>query len=168
MLQSAVVMKLGDLVRIGRLKQRLIAGPLPNPQTFLYFFLVTAFDAIQLAILDSTPHAPGPWAPPVAWACLILAAVFLVLAYRFNGGSSGADFLPRYFSISAVIGIYTAGPLQILLRLPNWLPSLELGPAYAPALVFGTNLLIFSLILVNLRDVARRAAGGGSPPSRAS
>jgi hypothetical protein len=91
-----------------------------------------------------------------------------VLAYRFNGGSSGADFLPRYFSLSAVIGLYTAGPLQILLRLPRWLPSLEVGPGYAPALVLGTNLLMFSLILVNLRDVARRTASGGSQPSRAS
>jgi len=161
-------MKLGDLVRIGRLKQRLIAGPLPNPLTFVYFFFVTGFDGLQLAILDSTPHTPGPWGPPAAWASVVLGIVFLVLAYRFNGGSSGADFLPRYFSLSAVIGLYTAGPLQILLRLPRWLPSLEVGPGYAPALVLGTNLLMFSLILVNLRDVARRTASGGSQPSRAS
>jgi hypothetical protein len=93
---------------------------------------------------------------------------FLLLAYRFNGGASGADFLPRYFAISAVIGLYTAGPLQILLQLPHLLPSFPPGPGYAPALVFGTNLLMFSLILVNLRDVARRTTGGGSPGLPAS
>ncbi len=160
--------KLGDLIHIGRLKRRLIAGPLPNPLTFFYFFVVTGFDGLQLAILDATPHAPGPWAPLAASASLALAVVFLVLAYRLNGGASGADFLPRYFSISAVIGLYTAGPLQILLRLPRWVPSIEVGPVYAPALVFGTNLLMFSLILVNLTDVARRTPGGGSPRLRAS
>jgi hypothetical protein len=94
------------------------------------------------------------------WSSFVLAVVFLVLAYRFNGGASGADFLARYFAISAVIGLYTAGPLQILLQLPRW-ASLDVGPAYAPTLVFGTNLLMFSLILFNLRDVAQRTPAGG-------
>jgi hypothetical protein len=162
------VAKLGDLFHIGRLKRRLIAGPLPNPLAFFYFFLVTGFDGLQLAILDSTSHSPGPWGPPAVWASFAVAVVFLLLAYRFNGGASGSDFLPRYFSISAVIGLYTAGPLQILLRLPHWLPSFDAGPGYAPALVLGTNLLMFSLILFNLRDVARRTPGGGIAGLRAS
>ena len=54
-----------------------------------------------------------------------------------------------------------AGPL------PNPL-AFQPGPGYAPALVFGTNLLMFSLILVNLRVVARRTTGGGSPGLPAS
>jgi hypothetical protein len=152
-------MKLGDLLLLPRLKERLVAGPLPAGQAFLYFAFVTAFDALQLAVLSSTSHDPGAWGAAAAWCSFGLGAVFVVLTFFVNGGPSGLDYLARYFSLCAVIGLYTAGPLQILLRLPHWLPSFAPPPWYAPALVVATNALMFGLILVNVADVARRTRG---------
>jgi len=149
-------MNLADLLLLPRLKARLVESPLPNTQAFIYFAFVTGFDALQLTILDSTSHSPGPWGPPAAWSSLALAAAFVLLTYLVNGGSSGVDYFARYFSLCAVIGLYTAGPLQLLLRLPQWLPSFQPPSWYAPVLVLCTNLLMFTLILFNVADVPRR------------
>ena len=46
------------------------------------------------------------------------------------------------------------GPLQLLLSLPQWFTSLPSW--YGAALVFGTNISMFTLIVINLRDVAQR------------
>lgn len=147
-------MNFADLVLLPRLKARLVNGPLPTTQAFIYFAFVTAFDALQLAVLSSTVHSPGPWGAFAAWGSFALGVVFVVLTYLVNGGSSGVDYLACYFSICAVVGLYTAGPLQVLLRLPQF-SSFEPPSWYAPALVLGTNLLMFGLILLNVSDVAR-------------
>ncbi len=156
-------MNLADLILISRLKARLVAGPLPARQAFIYFAFVTAFDALQLAVLSSTSHPPGPWGSAAAWSSFGLVALFVVLTFVVNGGSSGRDYLARYFSLCAVIGLYTAGPLQVLLRVPQWLPSLAVPSWYTPALVLGTNGLMFGLILVNVVDVARRTHWASAP-----
>jgi hypothetical protein len=156
---------LGDFLLLSRLKARLVRGPLGNTEAFAYFALVIGFDALQVAILDSSTHSPGPWGPPAVWSSFGLAVAFVILSYVVNGGASGTDYFARYFSLCAVVGLYTAGPLQILLRLPHWLPSFSPPSWYAPALVLGTNIVMFALILFNLADVARRAR---SSPTLAS
>ena len=156
-------MNLADLVLISRVKARLVAGPLPTTQAFTYFAFVTAFDALQLAVLSSTSHSPGPWGAAAAWFSFGLGAVFVVLTFLVNGGASGVDYLARYFSLCAVVGLYIAGPLQVLVRLPQWHPSLVVPPWYAPALIAGTNALMFSLILINVADVSRRTRWVSAP-----
>jgi hypothetical protein len=158
-------MRLRDLLVLSRLKQRLSEAPLPNGQAFACFALVTLFDGLQLAILDGSAHAPGPWGPAAAGASFAVGVVFVLLSFVLNGGTAGVDYFARYFSLCAVIGLYTAGPLQILLRLPALLPAFEPPDWYAPALVLGTNLLMFSWILASFADVARRTRW---PAARAS
>ena len=144
-----------DWLLLTRLNRRLIAGPLATNQAFVYFFAVLGFDGLQLAILDGSARDPGPLGPPAAGISFLLSLAFLALTYFANGAARGCDYFARYFSITALVGLYAAGPLQFLLRIPMWLPDLEVSRWYAPSLVVGTNLVLFAAVVLNIRYVAK-------------
>ena len=145
-----------DLVSLPRLLERLRRGPLPANQAFGYFVLVAGFDAYQLAALDASPHNPGPYTAPAVWASFVAGVSFMPATYWANGGALGVDYFARYFSLCGVVGLWTAGPMQLVLRLPSWIDGFSPGPLYAPLLVVGMNLSIFSIVTLAMRRVAEQ------------
>ena len=147
---------MSELIWLPRVKAALAGGPLPSNRAFGYFFLVVGFDALQLAMLDARAHQPGPYTAFSVWASFAAGAVFIPLAYLVNGGSRGVDFFSRYFALCAVVGIWLAGPLQLLLAVPRWF-ELAPGPLYAPALVLALALFPRPFLPLPLPSPAPRA-----------
>ena len=142
---------------LSRVKRRLVERTLSNTQGFVYFFIITAVDNLQLGLLQVSPAQPTRWTPAAVWGSLAMGVVFLVATYRLNGGSAGHDYLIRYFSISAVVALWVALPLQLLIWLPRIVAALANLDWYVPAVVFTANVLLFSFIAVQVRDVASRS-----------
>ena len=146
-----------DFLFLPRVKRQLIEGTLPNSRAFLYFLIITAVDNLQLAILQVSPAQPTRWTPLAVWGSLAIGGVFLVATYLLNGGSAGRDYLTRYFSISAVVALWVALPIQLLISLPRVAASLSNLDWYVPSVLFSTNILLFSFIALQVRDVATRS-----------
>jgi hypothetical protein len=139
-------------------KRQLVEGRLPSTQAFVYFLIITAVDNLQLALLQVSPAQPTRWTPLAVWSSLLIGGVFLVGTYLLNGGSSGRDYLVRYFSISAVVALWVALPFQLVISLPGLVPSLGGLDWFVPAVLLGANVLLFSFIALQIRDVAIRSA----------
>jgi hypothetical protein len=146
-----------DFLFLPRVKRQLVDGRLPSSRAFVYFFIITAVDNIQLAILQVSPAEPTRWTPLAVWGSIGIGGVFLVGAYLLNGGSAGRDFLVRYFSISAVVALWVALPFQLLISLPRIAPSLAILDWFVPAVLLTANVLLFSFIALQIRDVAMRS-----------
>jgi len=86
------------------------------------------------------------------------------VTYLFNGGASWRDYLVRYFSISAVVALWIAIPFQLAISLPAVVPSLAAIDWYVAAIISITNILYFSFVALQIRDLAMsfRAAHGAA------
>lgn len=146
-----------EFLFLSRVKRRLVERTLPNTQAFVYFFIITAVDNLQLGLLQVSPAQPTRWTPAAVWGSLALGGAFLVATYFVNGGSAGRDYLIRYFSISAVVALWVALPLQLLISLPRMVAPLASLDWYVPAVLFTANVLLFSFIALQVRDVANRS-----------
>jgi len=146
-----------EFLSLSRVKRRLVERTLSNSQAFVYFFIITAVDNLQLGLLQVSPAQPTRWTPAAVWGSLAMGVVFLVATYLLNGGAAGRDYLIRYFSISAVVALWVALPLQLLISLPLIVAALAKLDWYVPAVVFTANVLLFSFIAVQVRDVANRS-----------
>jgi len=143
-----------DFVFLSRIKQKLVEGTLPNLQAFIYFVVITSIDNLQLGYLQLSPAHPTRWTPLAVWGGLSLGGVFLIATYLLNGGASGRDYLVRYFSISAVVALWIAVPFQVLISLPGIVPSLAAVDWYVPAIITIVNVLYFSFVALQIREVA--------------
>ncbi len=152
-----------DFLSLGAVKRRLVQGALPNTQIFLYFLVITAVDNLQLAMLQVSPATPTPWTPFAVWGSVVLGGLFLVGTYVLNGGSTGRDYLPRYFSISAVVALWIAIPFRFALSLPRFISPLAELEWYVPTLILTTNIALFSFIALQIYNVARRSGGSTAP-----
>ena len=146
-----------EFLFLPHVKRQLVERTLPNTQAFVYFFVITAVDNLQLGILQVSPAQPTHWTPAAVWGSLAVGGVFLVATYFLNGGSAGRDYLVRYFSISAVVALWVAVPLQLLLSLPRIVSPLANLDWYVPAVLFTANIFLFTFIALQVRDVARRS-----------
>ena len=146
-----------DFLFLGAVKRRLVDGTLPNTQAFLYFAIITAVDNLQLAVLQVSPAQPTPWTPFAVWGSLLAGGVFLIGTYLLNGGSAGRDYLPRYFAITAVVALWIAIPFQLAISLPSLIDALAAIEWYVPAVLLITTVTIFTVIAVQIRDVAIRS-----------
>jgi hypothetical protein len=146
-----------EFLFLPRVKNQLIERTLPNTQAFVYFFIITAVDNLQLGLLQVSPAEPKRWTPYAVWGSLAVGGVFLVVTYFLNGGSAGRDYLIRYFSISAVVALWVALPLQLMISLPRFVASLAKLDWYVPVVLFTANVLLFSFIALQVRDVANRS-----------
>jgi hypothetical protein len=146
-----------EFLFLPRVKRRLVDRTLPNTQAFVYFFVITAVDNLQLGMLQVSPAQPTRWTASAVWGSLVVGGVFLVGSYLLNGGAAGRDYLIRYFSISAVVALWVALPLQLLIALPHIAPSLANLDWYVPAILFTANVLLFSFIALQIRDVAKQS-----------
>jgi hypothetical protein len=143
-----------DFLLLSRIRQKLVEGTRPNLQAFIYFVVITAIDNLQLGYLQVSPAHPTRWTPLAVWGGLSLGGVFLIATYLLNGGASGRDYLVRYFSISAVVALWIAVPFQVLISLPGMLTSLAAFDWYVPATIMLVNVLYFSFVALQIRDVA--------------
>lgn len=146
-----------EFLFLSRVKRQLVERTLPNTQVFVYFFIITAVDNLQLGLLQVSPAQPTRWTPVAVWGSLGIGGVFLVATYLLNGGSRGRDYLVRYFSISAVVALWVALPLQLLISLPRIVTPVASLDWYVPAVLFTANVLLFSFIAWQVRDVASRS-----------
>ena len=146
-----------EFLFLPRVKNQLVERTLPNTQAFVYFFIITAVDNLQLGLLQVSPAQPTRWTAPAVWGSLAVGGVFLVATYFLNGGSAGRDYLIRYFSISAVVALWVALPLQLLISLPRIVAPVANLDWYVPAVLFTANVLLFSFIALQVRDVANRS-----------
>jgi hypothetical protein len=145
---------IGDFLLLSRVNRRLVDGTLPNLQAFIYFVVITSIDNMQMGYLQVSPAHPTRWTPLSVWGGLSLGGVFLIATYLFNGGASGRDYLVRYFSISAVVALWIAVPFQVLISLPGMVRSLAAIDWYVPAIIMTTNVLYFTFVALQIRDVA--------------
>ena len=90
------------------------------------------------------------------WGSLVAGTIFLGATYLLNGGSSGRDYLPRYFSLTAVVALWIAIPFQLVISLPRVFGVLASIEWYVPAVLLSTNVAIFTFIAVQIREVASR------------
>ena len=154
-----------DFLFLGRVKRRLIEGSIPSAQVFSYFFIITAVDNLQLAILQVSPAEPAPLTPVAVWGSVAIGGVYLVATYFLNGGASGRDYLARYFSVSAVTALWVAVPFQSLLWLPRVFEPIARLDWYVPALLLIANIGIFSFIALQIRGIARGSRRAGANDS---
>lgn len=146
-----------EFLFLPRVKRQLVERTLPSTQAFVYFFIITAVDNLQLGLLQVSPAQPTRWTSSAVWGSLGVGGAFLVATYLLNGGSGGRDYLIRYFSISAVVALWVALPLQLLISLPRIVAPLANLDWYVPAVLFTANVLLFSFIALQVRDVANRS-----------
>ena len=146
-----------DFLFLPRVKRQLVEGTLPSSRAFIYFFIITAVDNFQLALLQVSPAQPTRWTPLAVWGSLGIGGVFLVATWFLNGASGGRDYLARYFSISAVVALWVALPVQAAISLPRFLPSLASLDWYVPAVLLTVNIFLFTFIALQVLDVARRS-----------
>lgn len=72
---------------------------------FAYFLAIMTFDWLQFTVIRTSP-SPGisNWALVDAWFTFLLTIAGLGYLFICNGGTSGRDFLYRYFPLSVVVG----------------------------------------------------------------
>lgn len=145
---------IGDFVLLSRVKRKLIEGTMGPVQVFLYFLMITAFDGLQLVILQITPATPTRFTPLAAWGSAIIGLSFIILYFVINGGSRGVNFLERYFSLCGVVGLWCIVPFQCLLACASMVKPLAGLDWYIPAVILVTNLLLFGTVALQFRDVA--------------
>jgi len=141
-----------------KVKQDLIDGTISNTRVFMYFVVIIAVDNLQLAMLQIAPANPTHWTPYSVWGSLIAGAFFLIATFKLNGGERGMDYLPRYFSISAVVALWIAIPFQLLIYLANTIESIKDLDWFIPLIIFCTNLIYFSFVAYQIYDVASKSA----------
>jgi hypothetical protein len=107
-----------------------------------------------MGYVQVAPIQPTRWTPFSVLGGLSLGGVFLIATYVLNGGASGRDYLVRYFSISAVVTLWIAIPFQIAISLPSVVPSLAAIDWYVAATISITNVLYFSFVALQIREVA--------------
>ncbi len=73
--------------------------------TFRYFLAIMAFDSLQFTLIATTPTPSiSLWSTGGSWATFALTVLGLLYLYRKNGGSTGKQFLQRYFPLSIAVG----------------------------------------------------------------
>jgi hypothetical protein len=85
--------------KIEKLKEELVAGDMPERETFKYLVASSALYALAM-IQYSNPNSLDTWSGVTAGIVTLMGLFFI---YRCNGGDSGRDFLIRYLSISWVV-----------------------------------------------------------------
>ena len=87
------------------MREVLRAQRLSEAAVFRYFLAIMAFDWLQFTWIAVTPSAKiSDWSTSSAWATFIITVLGLLYLYRQNGGSSGQQFLRRYFALSVTVG----------------------------------------------------------------
>lgn len=78
---------------------------LSEAATFRYFLAIMAFDWLQFTCIATTPTPSiSLWSTVGSWSTFAVTVLGLVYLYRMNGGSTGRQFLQRYFPLSITVG----------------------------------------------------------------
>lgn len=78
---------------------------LSEAAAFRYFLAIMAFDWLQFTLIATTPTSRiNSWTTVEAWATFAVTMLGLLYVYRQNGGSTGTQFLQRYFPLSITVG----------------------------------------------------------------
>ncbi len=93
------------------LKKSLIEKPLSEYTAFLYLLLFVFFTAI---LTDFSDKAQDVWGITTEFVAIGAVVIGTIYCFIKNGGSSGSDFLKRYFSIGWVVHVR----LAVLFFLP--------------------------------------------------
>lgn len=92
---------------IKSLKKKLVARSLTEAQVFAYFFAVLTLDTLvyQLSTVFSGPEPAEIWDYVDYAVSVIFTIGGTLVVYQANGGSSGRQFLLRYFPLMWVLTI---------------------------------------------------------------
>ena len=145
---------IGDFLFLSRVKRKLRDDTISPLQVFIYFLTITAFDGLQLAILQVSPPTPTSYTPITAWGSAIIALFFLILSFIFNGGRRGRHFLDRWFCLCGVIGLWVIIPFQCLLAAPTYIESIAKLEWYAPTVILIANFAVFLTVAMQFREIA--------------
>jgi len=149
---------LSTFFSLRKVKQQLAARTLPNFQAFLYFLVIIAIDNLQLAYLQIVPARPTSWTAYSVIASLVLGVLFLAATWHLNGGSSGKDYLVRYFSLSAIVAMWIAIPTQLVVSLSNSMDFLTRLSWLNPLIIFCINAGYFCFVAWQIHQVAEDGA----------
>lgn len=86
-------------------REQLHANALSEGATFAYFLVIMAFDWLQFTFVATMPSADvSLWSVVGSWATFVITVAGLIYLYIRNGGSTGREFLHRYFPLSVTVG----------------------------------------------------------------
>jgi hypothetical protein len=162
------------LWNIKALKQELAANTLTEPQLFVYFLAMLTLDTL---VYESIPLFPGTGDTNVwDYVGYVGSVVFTVggalVAYLVNGGSTGKNFLTRYFPLMWVLTVrflvfvipVFGVAMFLMFNISEALFGTETAgedsaalSRYVVILGWAYFLAFYYRLAVHLRDVARAA-----------
>lgn len=78
---------------------------LSEAAAFRYFLAIMVFDWLQFTLIATTPTPSiSLWSTVGSWATFAVTVLGLFYIYHKNGGSTGRQFLERYFPLSITVG----------------------------------------------------------------
>ncbi len=91
---------------------------LSEAASFCYFLAIMAFDWLQFTVIATTPTPRiSSWSVANSWTTFLITICGLVYLYIKNGGSSGHQFLRRYFPLSVTVGLKFVVLMYLVLML---------------------------------------------------
>ena len=137
------------------------AERLSEAATFRYFLAIMVFDWLQFTLIATTPTPSiSPWATVGSWSTFAVTVLGLLFLYRMNGGSTGRQFLKRYFPLSITVGWKFVVAMFVTLWL---IPVVLAGQSNetlgwsATASLTVINILMFWRIGSHLRSLSNEA-----------
>ncbi|MEZ9368709.1 hypothetical protein AB4140_07775 [Shewanella sp. 10N.286.51.B2] len=102
--------------KIESLKEDIIQGNLTEKNKFYYALIYIAISVISFELIAYTPvENPNTWDTINSVGNILIAILGTVVVFKCNGGSSGNDFLGKYFSIGFVVSIRSIPILLLML-----------------------------------------------------
>jgi hypothetical protein len=135
---------------------------LSEAATFRYFLAIMAFDWFQFTLIATTPTPSiSRWSTVGSWVTFAVTALGLLHLYQMNGGSTGRQFLRRYFPLSVTVGWkFVVATFVALLLIPVILAGQRnevLGWTSTVALA-SINILMFYRIGSHLKSLSNEAS----------
>ncbi|MBM3337262.1 MAG: hypothetical protein FJY60_06210 [Betaproteobacteria bacterium] len=134
---------------------------LSEAATFRYFLAIMAFDWLQFTLIATTPTPSiSRWSTVSSWSTFAVTVLGLLYLYRMNGGSTGRQFLQRYFPLSITVGWKFVAAMFVALWL---IPVVLAGQSNetlgwsSTVLLTVINILMFWRIGSHLRSLSNEA-----------
>jgi hypothetical protein len=134
---------------------------LSEAAAFRYFLAIMAFDWLQFTLIATTPTPSiSLWSTVGSWATFAVTVLGLLHLYHRNGGSTGRQFLRRYFPLSITVGWKFVAAMVVALWL---IPVILVGQSNetlgwsATVSLAVINILMFWRIGSHLRSLSNEA-----------
>ncbi len=140
---------------IEQLKNDIRKNRLTEKDRFIYLFINLFFTACALEVISFIPGSYEfyGWAAMSSISNVTFLCIGTYAAYKANGGSSGDDFLGRYFSLSFVVSVRFVVLLILIVPIKSlafYFCSDSVNSAHSEAVDTVINVLWSAFLYANI------------------